>query len=115
MLSKNRRISREEFPYILKNAKRYNSPSLLLYVAPTDSNNSKESKFSFSVSKKVCPKAVDRNRFRRWGYSAVRGSLKQVCLGYFCFFSFKKTLKPVSFSVVEKEVRELLSLSGVLR
>jgi|SRR3989344_114624 len=115
MLPKKRRISRKEFPYILKNGKRYNSPSLLLYVAPADQDGSKESKFSFSVSKKVCPKAVDRNRFRRWGYSIVRGSLEQVRSGYFCFFSFKKTLKPISFSVLEKEARELLSLSGVLR
>src|SRR3989338_9997717 len=104
MLPKKRRISRKEFPYILKNGKRYNSPSLLLYVAPADRDGSKESKFSFSVSKKVCSKAVDRNKLRRWGYSVVSDNLKQIGFGYFCFFSFKKTLKPNSFSVLEKEV-----------
>lgn len=115
MLPKNRRIARKDFPYILKNGKRYNSPALMLYVAPADPiKNPEPSKFSFSVSKKVCPKAVDRNKYRRRGYSVVSKNLNHTKPGHFCFFSFKKTPKPVNFQVLENEVKGLLSASGVL-
>ncbi len=115
MLPQNRRIPKKYFPYILKNNKRHNSIHLLLYISPIDpSLKNKQSRFSFSVSKKVCSLAVDRNKYRRRGYSIVSKYTKQVKDGYFCFFSFKKSTTPITFSVLEKEAKELLSLSGVL-
>jgi ribonuclease P protein component len=115
MLPKKRRISRATFPYIIRSGRRTNSPSLLLYTALVDGNTKeKETKISFSVSKKVCSGASDRNKHRRWGYSAVSPLLKNIKNGYYLFFCFKKTQKPLSFKQIQKEVLELLSVSGVL-
>ncbi len=115
MLPKKRRISRKEFPYILSKGKRYNSPHLLLYVAKIDNSpETKDSRFSFSISKKVHPLAVDRNKSRRRGYSIINKNLAKIRPGYLCFFSFKKGNGEVSFNDLEKEVLELLSASGVI-
>lgn len=72
------------------------------------------SRFSFSVSKKVCPGAAKRNKYRRRGYSIISRYMKKINQGYFCFFSFKKGSVPAEFSVLEKEIKELLSTSLVL-
>lgn len=115
MLPKKRRISRVNFPYIITSGKRTNSPSFLLYTALIEGKTTeKETKISFSVSKKVCSKASNRNKYRRWGYSVVSSNLKNIKNGYFLFFCFKKTKTPFSFKQIQKEVLELLSVSGVL-
>jgi len=115
MIPKKRRILRKEFAQILRNGRRYNTSSLLLYQAPIISDRkTTESKFSFSVPKKAYPKAVDRNKHRRRGYSVIYRHLEQIKSGYYCFFSFKKITKPTPFPLLEKEILELLSLSGML-
>jgi ribonuclease P protein component len=115
MLPKKRRIPRKDFVHVLTKGKRFTSPSLLLYMAKIDAKNGLEpSKFSFSVSKKVCPKAVGRNKHRRRGYSIVSGEISRIKPGFYCFFSVKKTNKPISFDVFKHEVKELLSVSGML-
>ena len=114
MLPKKRRISRLEFANILSKGKRYNSPHLLLYIANNSRENHKNSVFSFSISKKVCPSAVDRNKYRRQGYSVVGKHLKLTKPGFSCFFSFKRGIQGLTFVVLEKEILELLSKSGVL-
>ena len=111
MLSKTRRIPRQYFPEILTKGRRYNSPSLLLYCLPTAG----ESRFSFSVSKKVCKKAVDRNKHRRRGYAAVQKHLDSIKSGFFCFLSFKKGSGGISFAALEKEITDLLKASSVVR
>jgi len=114
MLPKRRRILRKEFTNILKNGRRFHSPSLILCVAPISSGGTSDSKVSFSVSKKVCQKAVNRNKYRRRGYSIILKNLKKIKPGYFFLFSFKKTPELLTFSTLEKDVTELLSMSGVL-
>lgn len=112
MLPKNRRIPRKDFKYILTNNKRYVGESLLLYMATIpESNKQRETKVSFSVSKKVCSKAVDRNRNRRRGYSVVSEHIKQIKLGYFLFFTFKKNPEYV---VLKKEINQLLYNAGMV-
>jgi ribonuclease P protein component len=112
MLPKKRRISRIEFPQIITKGKRYNSPSLLLYILPQENNT--PSKVSFSISKKTQNKAVVRNKFRRWGYAAVSKGINNIQNGYLLFFSFKKTAERISFSGLKEEINRLLSVSGVL-
>ena len=113
MLSKANRISKEHFPYILRSGKRYNSPNLSLYLAPI-ADDKNQVRFSFSISKKVSPLAVNRNKYRRWGYSAIAGGLKIIKPGYFYFFSFKKPKNKVSFWVLNEEIQELLRASNML-
>ncbi len=112
MLPKTRRISKKEFPFILKSGSRFNSPHLLLYIAKTEANL--PSRFAFSVSKKICKNAVYRNRYRRQGYSIISKYIKDVKNGYFCFFSFKKGIYPLSFDDLSKETTSLLSQFGVI-
>ncbi len=115
MLPKERRVPRENFSYILSTGSRFNSPHLLLYVAkyPQDMARNK-SRIAFSVSKKVCSKASDRNRYRRIGYSAVSLALSRIKDGYFLFFSYKKGSVPIDFKKIQNEVVGLLSSSSVI-
>ncbi len=112
MLPKSRRISKEEFSSILKSGKRYTSAHFVMYVAQNKANLTKPSQFSFSISKKVASSAVERNKLRRRGYSALRKLLGGVKSGYLLMFSFKN--KSVSVTSLEKELSELLSASAVL-
>ena len=112
MLPKERRISKKNFPYILSESRRYNSHHLLLYLSKIEGGSKKMSQFTFSVSKKVSKLAVNRNRFRRQGYSVVE-RIPNIKPGYFCFFTFKNTLN-LKYSQIEAEIVELLSLSGML-
>ena len=115
MLPKKRRISRKEFPDIISKGKRYNSAHLLLHVIQLNSNGANlPSKFSFSISKKVSKKAVQRNKNRRRGYSIVGNAIEKIKPGFLFFFTFKKGSGLVSFNVLEKEITELLSSSLVL-
>ncbi len=111
MLPKHRRIPRELLVNALSQGKRYNSSNLLLYVLE---NSAGLSRFSFSVSKKVCKNAVDRNKFRRRGYSVVGKYLKKVKPGFLCIFSFKKGSGKIRFEQMEKEITDLLHSAGVL-
>ena len=74
-----------------------------------------DSRFSFSVSKKVASKAVDRNKYRRRGYSVIRNNINKIKSGFFSAFSFKKGEGPIKFSELEKEILGLLSSAGMLK
>ncbi len=115
MLSRKRKIPRKTFPYILSHNKKYNSKHFLLYlsVKPVEDKTSL-SQFSFSVSKKVASLSTERNRIRRWGYEALNSEIKKIKPGYFLFFLFKKNKEPLSFNVILREIRGLLSDSGVI-
>jgi ribonuclease P protein component len=116
MLPQKRRIPRKEFDPIIKEGQKYNSPKLLLYFA---NNNKKspdnQSRFAFSVSKKVAKLAVSRNKYRRMGYAVIEKHLSGIEPGSFLFFSFKKNSLPIKFPELEKEVVGLLYNSGVLK
>ena len=111
MLPKKRRIERKEFDFILKNSHRYNSPHLLLYIAP---NNSDTTRFSFSISKKIYKHAVDRNLNRRRGYSVIRPIIDTISPGYLLFFTFKRGIYPLSFLDLQNEIIHLLRTSRVI-
>jgi len=107
MLPKKRRIPRKEFTYILANSKRFHSPHLTLYIAHNTPDS--PSRFSFSVSKKIYKRAVDRNLCRRRGYNSISKVLHSIPNGFFFFFVFKKGVYPVSFQELEKEVLALVT------
>lgn len=111
MLPKNRRIPRKELGPVVFKGKKYNSPHLLLSIASTDSP---QSKFAFSVSKKVAKSAVERNKYRRRGYSVIGKQLHALKGGYLLMFNFKKGAIPIEFAGLEKEVLGLLSDSFML-
>ena len=98
----------------MSQARRYNSPSFVLYLSKISPNSDKKpSKFSFSVSKKIAKSAVDRNRLRRRGYSIVSKYIKTTKSGFYCFFSYKSGYER-DFYLLEKELIQLLSSSSVI-
>ena len=114
MISKSRRIRRKEISYILSRGKRYNSSYFLVYIVKSDGLEENPSRFSFSVSKKVCKGAVGRNKLRRRGYSIISQNIEKIKPNHLFLFSFKKEAVAKSFSALEKDVLELLSLTLML-
>lgn len=110
MLPKKNRISRIEIDVVLRKGSRYNSQNLILYAYK---NSSKLSKFSFSVSKKVCKTAVSRNKYRRRGYSVIARKISLIMHGFLCLFVFKKGSGSIKYENLEKEILELLYESNV--
>lgn len=112
MLPKNRRIQKKLFSDIVLKGRRHNSLHFLVYITQTYSKS--PSKFSFSVSKKVCKSAVDRNRLRKQGYSVISKHINEVLPGFICFFSFKKGSNNIIFKELETEIGSILNKEGVI-
>ena len=55
---------------------------------------------------------MDRNKYRRQGYSIIYKYLQKIPDGFLFFFSFKKGQYPVLFSELEKEIAGLLSIKN---
>ena len=106
MLPKNRRIEKKLFSVFSQNSRRLNSPHLFLSVSENKNN---PSRFAFSISKKICKHAVDRNRYRRQAYSIIQNQLKKITDGFLFLFSLKKTTSRISFGDLEQEIKSLLS------
>ncbi len=111
MLPKKNRISKKEFGELLKNSKRYNTDHFLFYLAK---NKATYTKFAVSVSKKVCRRAVDRNKIRRRGYSVISKKIGQLKTGYSGLFVAKAHSLDLKFNVLEEEINALLLKSGVI-
>jgi ribonuclease P protein component len=116
MLSRSKRIPRKEFEHIIRNGRRYFSDHFVLYAEKTPLKD--HSFFSFSVSKKIFKRAVDRNLYRRRGYSVANKFFKNIKPGYFLFFSYKKggheQKLNISQKEIEKEIYDLFEQSGII-
>jgi ribonuclease P protein component len=110
MLAKKRRLGKEFFSVRFPNSRRFVSPHLLLSVVKNE-NKKEPTRFSFSISKKVSKRAVDRNRLHRQGYAIVGKHLAEIPDGFLFFFSFKKATYPVTSAELEKEICGLLNIN----
>ena len=79
MLDKARKITRNQFKLLNKPFKTIRGGFLLARIFKI--KEEKESKFSFSISKKVEKSAVLRNKIRRISYLAIQKSLKNIKRG----------------------------------
>ena len=68
-----------------------------------------QTRFAVSISKKVAPTAVLRNRTRRRVYSVIRGFLPRVKSGFLVAITVKKGGEKLPYAGIEKEIEELLS------
>ena len=90
MLPQNRRIPRKMFPLLLNGNKVFkNNLFLLRWVYGKDP----QSRFCFSVSKKVAKSAVVRNKMRRSGYRALEKYLPQIKPNVLAVFSYRMVPK----------------------
>ena len=129
MLAKKRRLGTKFFSVRFPDSRRFASAHLTLTVVRNENGTNGQSeevangrpqqednigtgaaRFAFSVSKKVCKLAVDRNRLRRQGYSIVGKHLSEIPDGFLFFFSFKKAAYPTTSAELEKEICALLSI-----
>ena len=116
MLPKTQRVGKELFPKIFSGGRSFSSPHLSVRVLPPASDGGVGiNKFSFTVSKTVSKKAVQRNLLRRRGYSAIKKTVKETSPGFVCVFSFKKGSENLSYSEISEEIRFLLEKSGILK
>jgi len=109
MLPKRQRVSRKLFEAVFRSATTFSSPFFVLKVKKEE-----ESRFAFSVSAKICPKAVDRNKLRRRGYAAAQNLLPQIKISAICLFIIKKGAEKLNFQKLQEEIKNILQKSGVL-
>lgn len=116
MLPKSRRISCKEFKHILQNGRRSFSDHFVLYLERVENYNT--SRFSFSISKKICKNATSRNLYRRRGYAVITKIIKQIKPNHFVFFSYKKSKNEkdfnLKFKTIESEIVNLLKQTNML-
>lgn len=108
MLPKSKRLSRKEFSLLVKNAPCFQNNLFLLRFLNKDL---KDSKISFSVSKKVSKNAVVRNRLRRLGYRAAKNFIDKIKNNLIAL-SFKEVAK--DFDQVSAELKDVLSKSKII-
>jgi ribonuclease P protein component len=85
MFPKNRRIPRKMFPFLNGGKTHKNNIFYLKFVLKPES----QSRFYFSVSKKISKSAVARNRIRRAGYQLLQKYLPELKPNILALFSFK--------------------------
>ncbi len=74
------------FPLLLNGAKTFKNNLFLLRFVP---GNGPQSRFCFSVSKKVAKSAVVRNRLRRTGYKILEEYIPKIKSNILAVFSFR--------------------------
>ena len=96
---------RKDFELVMKEGKMHQTPlfGLLVYI----SEEVKDRKFGFLISKKVSKRAVDRNRIKRLLAEAVRKNIDVFSKKAWMVFLAKKTLIDLKYEEVEKEILKI--------
>jgi len=108
MFPKNRRIPRDMFP-LLSSGKTFRNDLFLLKTLKIQN----QSRFCFSVSKKISKKAVIRNKIRRMGYRALKTNLSQIKTSAISCFYFK--MIPKDKNDLEEKLLQILKDSKLLK
>ena len=115
MLSRQYRVTRRQFPLILRTSHTQSSPSVSLrFNLRGQKEPIKSTIFSFIVSNKVAAKAVDRNKLKRRARGIVQELLPQIKDNYACLLFFKKEAKNLSYQELKKVIHDLLHLSSII-
>lgn len=117
MLPKKQRIPKALVGNLFLRGKSLPSPHFLFKFEKIESGHelvSSDSRFVVSISKKVAPTAVLRNRTRRRVYSALHKLVPNVRSGYLIGFSVKKGGEQISYEAIVPEIKNLLSKAGLL-
>ena len=114
MLSRQHRVTRRQFPLVLKVSRPYHSPVVSLRVAMRPDRGLRPTPFAFIVSHKVAAKAVDRNKLKRRARAIVRELLPKIKDNYACLLFFKKEARDLSYQELKKVIYDLLYLSSII-
>jgi ribonuclease P protein component len=109
MFPQNRRIPRSMFPLLSSESKTYKNSLFLLKFVPQNG----ESRFCFSISKKVAKNAVVRNRMRRAGYRLLEKYLPDIKIKILAVFYFR--IIPKSNEEIIKNIELILKESKLIK
>lgn len=110
MLSRKQRISRTEFPSRTRQGIRVFSES----ATGTLYQGSLTTKVSIVVSKKIAPRAVDRNALKRRFYDATQPLLKTLTQPLVIVLYPKKEVLGMSLQKTHQEIKSLLHSKGFI-
>lgn len=108
MLPKSKRLTTEEIERLETGKSVFGT---LISMRATRSGSLK---FAVSVSKKVAPLAVDRNRLRRKVYAALPSLIKDVKSAAFIMVMPKKDVMDASLNDLKREIHALLIKAGLI-
>ena len=108
MLPKSKRLTTEEIES-LRSGKSVFGTLISMRAIKSDTL-----KFAVSVSKKVAPLAVDRNRLRRKVYSALPSLIHEIKLPAFIMFMPKKEILTAPMDALSSEIGVLLKKAGFI-
>ena len=108
MLPKNKRIPRDMHSLFKASKALKGKVFLVRYVV----YNGKNSRFSFSISKKLAKNATVRNKMRRQGYRVISRIIDIVEPKHLVSFSYKSV--PKNINEIETEIYDLLSKSKII-
>lgn len=113
MLPKARRIDKTTFKTLTGRGMSYHSP--LLFLSVYAQNEQKPTRCAVLCSKKVSPRAVERNRQRRRVYRSLQTLLPNIQPGYFCVITLKKEAKIAEFTDLDVSVKKVLIESKLVQ
>ncbi len=108
MLPKSKRLTTEEIES-LSNGKSVFGTLISIRAIKSDTL-----KFAVSVSKKVAPLAVERNRLRRKVYNSLPSLMGEIKSPAFVMIMPKKEILTVSMDTLKSEIGALLKKSGLM-
>lgn len=108
MLKKLHRISNQRLIIKLsKQGRSYKTRWLVFKFLPS---GSPESKFALSISKKVSPKAVHRNKLKRQIYESLRPHLPEIVPPLVCLVFIKKEIPEIrEFKEIEAQIQQFIN------
>lgn len=111
MLPRKQRIPKAAAREVFMRGNTLSSPHFLVKVLPSDQ---KETRFAVSVSKKVAPTAVLRNRTRRRTYSVLRNYISKAKTGLNIAFVAKNGAPALKGDVLTKEIESALVRANLI-
>ena len=112
MFPQKRRIPRKMFPLLQNGAETFKNKLFLLRFVSKNEPSNRNSRFCFSVSKKVAKKAVIRNKLRRTGYRLLKEHLFKIKPEIIAVFSFKEI--PKNNGDIAKNMESILKESKLI-
>lgn len=113
MLPKHSRLTKETIERHLIRARRIKTSRFL--VLYTSIPGVTATQISFTVSKKVAPRAVLRNKLRRRGYSAARPLIPRLSPGVAMLVSYVSADTKVSIAELTQELQDIFLKIRVLQ
>lgn len=113
MLPKARRISKSDFPNLMKTGWGLSSANFNLKYSALASG-SQGSRWSVVVSKKIAKTALDRNKLKRRARYVLTKNLAKMKPGYQVAIFFRANLLKAPFSALEAELINLLNRAKLL-